>query len=111
MRNHRAFFCEPFGVLFLFFKKRFLDKKREVSIHVSRRLEHVIQSPLHLFPDRKTVRLYHHTATNGGVFCQIGAFDDLVIPLGIIFRSFWKSLAHMKCLATEYTENTEIKQR
>jgi hypothetical protein len=94
MRDHRAFFGKTLGMLLFFFQERFRDKEREVSVLVSGRLEHIVEGPLHLFPDRETIRLNNHTAANGRILGQVSPFDDLVVPFGIVFRPLWKSFAH-----------------
>ena len=96
MRNHCAFLGKAFGVFLFFFEKRFRHKKREIGVLMPGRLKHIVERTLHLFPDRKTIRLDDHAAANSRVFSQIGTFDDLVIPLGIVFRSFRKCFSHKK---------------
>src|SRR6185503_6863520 len=95
MRDDSAFLGKTLGMLLFFFEKRFRYKKREVSVLMACRLEHIVQCTLHLFPDRVTIRFDHHTAAHGAVLGQTGAFHDLVVPLGIILRSFWKGFAHI----------------
>jgi hypothetical protein len=58
------------------------------------RFEHIVKRALHFFPDRKAVRLDDHASSHGGIFRQIGAFDDLVIPFRIIFAALWQCFAH-----------------
>jgi len=44
----------------------------------------------------------------GPVLGQAGTFDDLVIPLGIVFRSFWKSFRHKKSATLVTADKTRI---
>src|SRR5215467_1484998 len=102
MRDNGAFFGKTFGVFLFFFEEGFRHEEREVSVLMTRRLEHVVQRSLHLFPYRKTIRLDHHAAANGRVFRQAGPLNDLVVPLGIVFRTLWKGFTH-KSLSTGAT--------
>ncbi len=88
MRHDRTFFRESFGVFFFLFEKRFRHEEREIGILMPGRLEHVIQRALHLLPDREAVRLDDHTASNRRILGQVGALDEFVVPLGIVFASF-----------------------
>ena len=72
MGDDGAFLGKALGVLLFLFEKRFGDEKREVGVLVPGRLEHIVQGPLHLFPDRIAVRLDDHAAADGGVLGQVG---------------------------------------
>ena len=50
--------------------------------------EHVVQLPLHFFPDGVSIRLDDHATAHCALLGQIGLRHKFVIPLGIIIRSF-----------------------
>ena len=52
-----------------FLEKRFGYEEREIRVLVARSFEHIVERPLHFFPDRKAVRFDHHTAANRRVLC------------------------------------------
>src|SRR5438309_2282900 len=99
MRYNSALFCKPLGMFLLFLEERFRYKQRKIGVDMASRLEHIVQRPLHFFPDRITIGLYDHTAAHGAVFSQTRSLDDLVVPLGIIFRTFRKGFAHIVALS------------
>ena len=94
MRDHSAFFGEALRMLFFFLQERFRHEERKVGILMPGRLEHIVQGSLHLFPDRKAVRLDHHAAANGRILGEVRAFHDLVVPLGVVLRPLWKCFRH-----------------
>lgn len=55
---------------------------------MSGRLKHIVELPLHLFPYCISIRLYYHTAAHGRLFGEVGLYDQIVIPLRIIFAPF-----------------------
>ena len=61
------------------------DEQREVGVLVPGGLEHRVEPPLDVLPDRVAPRLDHHAAADVGVLGQVGRLDDLLIPLGIVF--------------------------
>src|SRR6476469_9786445 len=109
MRKDGALFRKPLGMFFLLLQERFRYKKRKIGVNVSGRLEHIVQSALHLFPDRITVRLDHHAAAHGAVLGKTGTLDDLVVPLGIVFRTFWKGFTHIVALLVALSLNCKNK--
>ena len=84
VRHDGAFLGEPFDVLRLFLQEAHRDEQREVGVLVARGLEHRVELALDVLPDRKAPRLDDHAAADVGVLGQVGRFDDLLVPLGII---------------------------
>jgi hypothetical protein len=60
---------------------------------VARFLKHVIELALHPFPDAKTVGFDDHATAYGAVGGQIGVFDDVEVPLTVVFCSGVTALA------------------
>ena len=85
MRHHRTFLGEALDVCRLLLQIAQRDEQREVSIAVSGRLEHAVQHPLHVFPDRISPGLNHHAAAHRRSLGQVGGLDDLLIPLRVVF--------------------------
>ena len=82
--DHRTFLGEAFNVVGLAAEEALRNQKREVSVDMSGFLEHIVELTLHLFPDRISVGLDHHTAAHSALFGEIGLHDQLVIPLRVI---------------------------
>ena len=71
MSYHRTFFGKSLHVLSFLFKKAHRNEEGKISILVARRLEHVIQGSLHVFPQPIAPWFDHHAATNGTIFGQV----------------------------------------
>jgi hypothetical protein len=56
----------------------------KVRVLMPGRLEHVVECPLHVFPQRIAPRLDHHAAAHGRVLGEIRRPDDLLVPLGVV---------------------------
>ena len=95
MRDNGAFLGKAFRVFLFFFEKRFGNEQGKVRINMPGRFEHIVERPLHLFPDRVTVRLDDHAAADGRILSEVSTLDDLVVPLGIVLRSCWKPFCHI----------------
>ena len=79
--HHRTFLGETFHVFCLTAQVRFRNQQREIGVHMSCSLEHIVQDALHLFPDSISVRLDYHTATHRRLFSQVGLYHQIIIPL------------------------------
>ena len=97
MRDDRTFLCESIDMRRLFFQERYRNEKRKIGVAMPCLFEHSIQDALHIFPDRISPRLDDHAPTHGGIFCQIGCANHLLIPLGIIFRTRWSDRRRWIC--------------
>ncbi len=84
VRNHGALLGEPFDMIGLPAEKRFRDEKREVGVHMSCVLEHLVQRSLHLLPDCVSVRFDNHTAAHCRTLRKARLHNQIVIPLRII---------------------------
>ena len=82
--DHRALLCKPLNVLRFLFEIAHGNEEREIGVHVTRRLEHLVERRLHVLPKGISPRLYDHAAADGAVFRQVGGFDYLLVPLGIV---------------------------
>ena len=56
------------------------DQEREVRVLVARGLEHVVQSSLHVFPDRVAPRPDHHAPLDRRVIGELRPEHQLVVP-------------------------------
>ena len=83
--NHGAFFGEAFYMLGFTAEERLGDEEGEVSVLVAGGFEHVVEGTLHFFPDGVAIWFDDHASANGGVFGQIGADNELVVPFGVVF--------------------------
>ena len=90
MRHDGAFFGETLDVRGLLLEIAQRYEKREVGIAVAGGLEHSVQNRLHPLPQGIAPRFDDHTASNFGVFGEIGRPDDLLIPLGKIVLACWR---------------------
>ena len=84
---YRTFLSEAFYVFSFTAQIRFRNQQREIRIHMSCSLEHIVKDTLHFFPDGISVRLDYHTATHRRLFSQIGLYHQIIIPLWIVFTS------------------------
>ena len=88
MRDDGAFLGESLDVRRFLFDEAQRYKDREVRVDVSRLFEHAIEHSLDVLPDRVTPRSDHHAAANiHGVLREFGGFNDLLIPLGVVFST------------------------
>ena len=85
MRHHGAFLGESLDVGRLFFQVTQRNEERKIGVLMARVFEHLVQHSLHVFPDGIAPRLDDHAAADRRILGQIGPFDGLLIPLGIIF--------------------------
>ena len=76
------------------------NEQREVGVLVPGLLEHRVEPPLHVLPDRVAPRLDDHAAADVGVLGQVGRLDDLLVPLGIVFGAGGGDCV-LGCLAME----------
>ena len=81
VRNHGAFLGEPFHMLGFPAQERFGDEQREIGVHVSRFLEHLVKLVLHLLPDGIAIGLDDHAAADSRLLGQIGLHHQIVVPL------------------------------
>ena len=84
MGDHCAFLGESVDVLGFLFKKPLRDEEREVGVSVAGGLEHPVEHPLKVLPERATPRFDDHAASNRGRLGEIGPPHDLLIPLGVV---------------------------
>ena len=84
---HGTFFRESLNMLRLLAQEGFRDEKRKICVLVTGFLEHLVQLALHLLPDSIAPRLDHHTSPDSGILCQSGLYDQIVIPLRVVFLS------------------------
>ena len=87
MGYHRTFLGKARHMLGLAAEEALGDEEREIGVLHAGFLEHAVQHALHFFPYRIAVGLDYHTAANGRLFGQIRFYHDVIIPLGIVFRS------------------------
>ena len=87
MGYHRAFLGKTGNVLGFAAEETLGDEEGEIGVLHACFLEHFVQHALHLFPNCIAVRLDYHTATHCRLFGQIRLNHDVVVPLGIVFRS------------------------
>ena len=90
MRDDRAFLGEALDVLGLLLQVAQRNEQREVGVLVAGGLEHPVEQPLHVLPERVAPRLDDHAAADVGVLGEIGRPDDLLIPLGKILLARWR---------------------
>jgi hypothetical protein len=83
--DHRALLGEALDVRRLLLEERQRDEQREVRVDVAGVLEHAVEDPLHVLPQRVAPRLDHHAAAHRRVLGQVGGLDDLLVPLGVVF--------------------------
>ena len=95
MRHYGAFLGEPFYVGGFLTEEGFRDEDGEIGVLVAGFLEHVVQLPLHPFPDAEAIGFDDHTAPYGGVLGQVGVLDDIEVPLGVIFVSGGNGTGHI----------------
>ena len=86
MRDHCALFREALDVRGLLLHERQRDEQREVGVLVPGGLEHVIERALHVLPERVAPRADDHAAAHRRCLREVGARDDLLVPLGVILR-------------------------
>jgi hypothetical protein len=82
--DDRALLGEALDVLGLLLEERQRDEQREVRVDVAGVLEHAVEDPLHVLPQRVAPRLDHHAAAHRRVLGQVGGLDDLLVPLGVV---------------------------
>ncbi len=87
MRDHGAFLGEPRGVLLFLGQERQGDEQREIGVDVAGGLEPVVEFALHLFPDGVAVGFDDHAAAHRRMLGEVGAFDDVEVPLRVILRA------------------------
>ena len=87
MSDDGAFLGEAGSVLFFLGEQRERNEKREIGVDVAGGLETVVEFALHLFPDGVAVRLDDHATAHGGMFGEIGAFDNIEVPLRIVLAA------------------------
>ena len=87
VRDDGAFLGEAGGVFFLASQIRKRDEKWKVGVDVAGGFEPVIEFALHFLPDGIAVWLDDHATAHGGMFGEIGAFDDIEVPLRIILAA------------------------
>ena len=87
MRHDGTLSGKAFGVFGFLFKEGKRDEEREIGVLVAGCLETSVEVTLDGFPNRKAPRLDHHAATGFGVLGQIGSANDLLVPLGKVFRT------------------------
>ena len=91
-RDHRALGGKPLHVLRLLRQKTFRNEEREIRVHMSGCLEHVVQRPLHALPHAVAVRSDHHATSHRRVVCKFGAQYKLVVPVAEILSARWELL-------------------
>jgi hypothetical protein len=84
MSDDGTFLGEAFDVRRFLLQERQRDEQREVGVLVPRRLEHVVERPLHVFPQRVAPGPNDHAAADRRILGEIGAGDDLLIPLRVV---------------------------
>ena len=84
MRDDGAFLREAFDVRGFLLQEGQRNEQREVGVLVAGRLEHLIQHPLHVLPQRVAPRLDHHASAHGRILGEVRGTDDLLIPLGVV---------------------------
>ena len=67
-------------ILFLF-QQALRNEHGHVDIHVTSRLEHAVQNPLYILPDRIAVGTNDHTALYAGIRYEFCLFADVGVPL------------------------------
>ena len=56
--------------------------------------EHAIQFGLHIFPEGVSGGFDHHASAYWGVFSQLGFFNDVEVPLGVVGVARGDILSH-----------------
>jgi len=80
-----ALFGKAIDMFGFFAEEGFGDQKGEVGVDVSGGFEHAVEGLLHVFPDGVAVGFDHHATADDAVVSEVGFFDDIVVPLGVIF--------------------------
>ncbi len=84
VRDDRALLREALDVRGFLLQERQRDEQRKVGVLVARRLEHVVEGPLHVLPERVAPRPDDHAAAHRRVLGEVRARDDLLIPLRVV---------------------------
>src|SRR5688572_6220185 len=95
MSNNGTLFCKSFCILFFRFKQALWYKQGKISILVPGILKHLVELSLHILPKRIAIRLNNHTTTHRTVICQSCLYNQVVVPLGIIFLHACNFLTHL----------------
>ena len=82
--HHGALLGEALDVVRLLGKERLGDEEREVGVLMSRILEHLVQSVVHLLPDGIAVGFDDHTSAHGRILGQSRLDDQVVVPLRVV---------------------------
>ena len=94
MGDHGALLGKACHVLRFPAEEALGDEEGEVRILNTRCLEHVVQDALHLFPDGVSVGLDNHASAYGGLLCQIGLYNQVIVPLGVVLFPFCYLFCH-----------------
>ena len=98
MSHYGTFLCKTLDMFSLTAEVRLWDKQWEVGILHTSLLEHSVKHALHLFPDSIAVRLDHHTATHSRLLCEVGLYNQVVIPLRVVLGTaghFFQFFCHI----------------
>ena len=87
MGDHGAFLGEAFDVLGFLLEKSLGDEERKLVVAMTGGLEHAIEDPLHLLPERVAPGLDDHAPSNRRVLSQISGSNHLLVPLGVVFSA------------------------
>ena len=87
VRDDGALLREPLDVRGLLLQERQRNEQREIRVLVARRLEHVVERALHVLPERVAPGADDHAAAHGRVLGEIGAGNDLLVPLGVVLAA------------------------
>ena len=84
VRDDGALLGEAFYVLGLASQEGLRDEDGEIRVLVPRLFEHPVEHALHILPERVAVGTDDHAAPDGGVVRELGAPDDVQVPLRIV---------------------------
>src|SRR3712207_2783056 len=87
MGHYRTFLSKAFYMFSLTTQKALRNQQWEVCVLHAGSLKHFIKLLLHLFPNSESVWFNYHTSSNRSLLCQISLYNQIIIPLTVIFSS------------------------
>lgn len=87
MGDNGALLGKSVNVLGFFAEEGFGDEEWEIGVDVSGGFEHSVEGLLHVFPNSVAVGFDNHASAHDAVVSEVGFFDDIVVPLGVVFPS------------------------